>query len=68
MIRAVTFDLWDTLVVDDSDEEVRAALELPSKQQARESALLNALEVPAPDPLCRKTRLSKVGQLSARRE
>lgn len=35
MIRAVTFDLWDTLVVDDSDEEVRAAQGRPSKAEER---------------------------------
>jgi putative hydrolase of the HAD superfamily len=36
MIRAVTFDLWDTIVVDDSDEAMRAARGMPSKKQARE--------------------------------
>lgn len=35
MIRAITFDFWDTLAVDDSDEPKRAALGLPSKPTAR---------------------------------
>jgi putative hydrolase of the HAD superfamily len=35
MITAVTFDFWDTLAVDDSDEPKRAALGLPSKAEAR---------------------------------
>ena len=35
MIRAITFDFWDTLAVDDSDEPKRAALGLPSKSTAR---------------------------------
>jgi putative hydrolase of the HAD superfamily len=35
MIEAVTFDFWDTLAIDDSDEPKRAALGLPSKPEAR---------------------------------
>ncbi len=35
MIEAITFDFWDTLAVDDSDEAKRCALGLPSKQEAR---------------------------------
>lgn len=38
MVRAVTFDLWDTLVADDSDEAVRSARGLPSKADARRLA------------------------------
>lgn len=45
MARAVTFDLWDTLVVDDSDEPVRAARGLPTKVEAR-SASFAALVAP----------------------
>ena len=41
MIRAISFDLWDTIVVDDSDEEERAALGLRSKHDERR-ALLHA--------------------------
>lgn len=36
LISAITFDFWDTLAVDDSDEPKRAALGLPAKVQARE--------------------------------
>jgi HAD superfamily hydrolase (TIGR01549 family) len=35
MIEAVTFDFWDTLAIDDSDEPKRAVLGLPSKSEAR---------------------------------
>ena len=35
MIKAITFDFWDTIAIDDSDEAKRAALGLPSKSQAR---------------------------------
>lgn len=35
MIEAVTFDFWDTIAIDDSDEPKRAARGLPSKPAAR---------------------------------
>jgi putative hydrolase of the HAD superfamily len=35
MISAITFDFWDTIAVDDSDEPKRAALGLPTKAEAR---------------------------------
>jgi FMN phosphatase YigB (HAD superfamily) len=35
MIRAITFDFWDTIVRDDSDEPKRAALGLASKAETR---------------------------------
>ena len=35
MIRAVTFDLWDTIVIDDSDEPKRASQGLLPKAEAR---------------------------------
>jgi putative hydrolase of the HAD superfamily len=38
VIHGVTFDLWDTLVVDDSDEVARARMGLPTKKVARELA------------------------------
>jgi len=47
MIKAVTFDLWDTLVDDDSDEAVRAARGLRSKKEERRYQIweaLNAIE------------------------
>ncbi len=40
MIQAVTFDLWDTLVVDDSDERVRAERGLLAKIDARRAAFV----------------------------
>lgn len=41
MIRAVTFDLWDTLFIDDSDEPRRAAQGLLPKPLARERAFID---------------------------
>ena len=35
MIEAVTFDFWDTIAIDDSDEPKRAAMGLPSKPESR---------------------------------
>lgn len=35
MIAALTFDFWDTIAIDDSDEPKRAQLGLPSKPEAR---------------------------------
>ncbi|MCX6043626.1 MAG: HAD family hydrolase [Chloroflexi bacterium] len=35
MIEAITFDFWDTIAIDDSDEPKRAALGLPGKPEAR---------------------------------
>lgn len=35
MISAITFDFWDTIAVDDSDEPKRASLGLPTKADAR---------------------------------
>ncbi len=43
MIKAVSFDLWDTLVFDDSDEPKRAARGLPPKPEARRRAVWEAL-------------------------
>ncbi len=37
VIRAVTFDLWDTVLIDDSDEPKRAAQGLQSKPAERRS-------------------------------
>jgi len=44
VIKAITFDLWDTVIRDDSDEPKRAARGLPSKRDARRAALFDALE------------------------
>lgn len=35
MLEAITFDFWDTIAVDDSDETRRAAIGLPSKAETR---------------------------------
>lgn len=35
MIEAVTFDFWDTIAIDDSDEPKRTAMGLPSKAESR---------------------------------
>lgn len=43
MIRAITFDFWDTLVADDSDEQRRAAIGLPTKPQARLQLLVDEI-------------------------
>jgi HAD superfamily hydrolase (TIGR01549 family) len=42
-IRAITFDLWDTIVHDDSDEPKRAAQGLRSKKAERRHLLWEAL-------------------------
>lgn len=43
MSKAITFDFWDTLVADDSDEPRRAALGLPTKPQARLQLLVDEI-------------------------
>jgi len=43
MIKAVTFDLWDTMIHDDSDEPKRAARGLRSKKAERRHLLWQAL-------------------------
>lgn len=47
-IKAVSFDLWDTLVDDDSDEAVRAARGLRSKRDERRHLVWQALNVIEP--------------------
>ena len=48
MIRAITFDLWDTVIHDDSDEPKRAAAGLPPKREARRALVREALAAHAP--------------------
>lgn len=48
MIKAVTFDIWDTIVHDDSDEPKRAAQGLRSKRDERRYLVWKALEGEAP--------------------
>ncbi len=47
-IKAVSFDLWDTLVVDDSDEVIRAERGLRSKYDERRHLMWAALNENAP--------------------
>ncbi len=47
-IRAVTFDLWDTIVHDDSDEPKRAAKGLRSKRDERRHLVWQALNTVEP--------------------
>jgi len=47
-LKAITFDLWDTIVADDSDEAVRAERGLLSKRDQRRSSLYDALVVTSP--------------------
>lgn len=49
MLQAVTFDFWDTLFVDDSDEEERARRGLGTKAEARRRLVGEALRRQAPD-------------------
>lgn len=44
MIEAVTFDFWDTIAADDSDEPKRARLGLPSKGEARIQLFVEHIE------------------------
>ena len=48
MIKAVTFDLWDTIIHDDSDEPKRAAQGLRSKKEERRYLLWDALNNDTP--------------------
>ncbi len=43
-IKAVTFDLWDTMIADDTDEPVRAARGLRPKRDERRHLAYEALE------------------------
>ena len=47
-IKAITFDLWDTLVIDDSDEAKRAEQGLRSKFDERRHLLWEALNTIEP--------------------
>lgn len=49
MIAAVTFDFWDTIAIDDSDEPRRASLGLPSKAQARADLFADAVTALYPE-------------------
>jgi HAD superfamily hydrolase (TIGR01549 family) len=47
-IKAITFDLWDTIIADESDEPKRLALGLKRKPEARHDMVLEALGRHAP--------------------
>ena len=55
MIKAVTFDLWDTIIHDDSDEPKRAAQGLRGKKAERRHLVWEALSREAPIELERVT-------------
>jgi putative hydrolase of the HAD superfamily len=44
VIKAITFDLWDTLLIDDSDEPKRKSRGIPSKPVERRELVYNALK------------------------
>ncbi len=48
MVKAITFDLWDTVIHDDSDESKRQAQGLASKKDARRELALAVLGRHAP--------------------
>lgn len=50
MLKAVTFDLWDTVIRDDSDEPKRAARGLPPKREARRALAHAAFATGSPIP------------------
>jgi FMN phosphatase YigB (HAD superfamily) len=54
-IKAVTFDLWDTIVDDDSDEPKRAAKGLRSKRDERRHLVWSALDALEPIDLATVT-------------
>ena len=43
MIKAITFDIWDTILVDDSDEKYRKKNGLPLKSIERKSEIINLI-------------------------
>ncbi|HUU00418.1 MAG TPA: HAD family hydrolase [Myxococcota bacterium] len=49
-VRAVTFDLWDTVFIDDSDEPRRRESGLPPKPQARREMVFEYTNRKAPVP------------------
>ncbi len=49
MITTITFDFWDTIAIDDSDERKRAALGLSSKPDARVQMFVDKVTYHHPD-------------------
>ncbi len=56
MIEAITFDFWDTLAIDDSDEAKRKALGLPSKQDARIQLFIDKVTAHHPEITARRAK------------
>lgn len=50
MIKAITFDLWDTVIIDDSDEPKRKSRGISSKPVERRDLVYNALKKKKPIP------------------
>ncbi len=48
-VRGITFDFWDTIVDDDTDEPKRAAKGLPSKAEARLGSFVDEILAHHPD-------------------
>ena len=63
-IKAISFDLWDTLVIDDSDEAKRAGRGLRSKFDERRHLLWEALSAAAPIDLEAVHRAYNVGDVA----
>lgn len=61
MIKAITFDLWDTIIHDDSDEPKRAAQGLRSKKDERRHLLWQALNAQEPIDLATVSLAYDVG-------
>jgi len=49
-VKAISFDLWDTVFVDDSDERKRMGHGLPPKARARRDLVADYLDLVAPVP------------------
>jgi putative hydrolase of the HAD superfamily len=58
MIKAITFDFWDTLVFDDSDEPKRAAQGLPSKADTRLQLLTDEIQQHHPSISAEKVEMA----------
>ncbi len=67
MIKGITFDLWDTMVRDDTDEPVRAARGLRPKKAERRHLLWEALSAAEPMDLARVELAYDVGDAAFNR-
>jgi putative hydrolase of the HAD superfamily len=66
-LKAITFDLWDTIVHDDSDEPKRKAQGLRSKKAERRHLLWEALDRQSPIPEAAVTLAYDVGDAAFNR-